>query len=86
MRAAKLPVSKYDEKTPIAEYLELFESVMCQNRYEEDAWRLALRTAGAGTKISTVISKGGAYKDMKAELLIAFGQKPEEVWTELMNA
>ena len=34
----KLPVPKYDEKTPIAEYLELFESVMCQNRYAEDAW------------------------------------------------
>ena len=45
-----------------------------------------MRTAGAGTKISPVISKGRAYKDMKAELLIAFGQKPEEVWTELMRA
>ena len=82
----KLPVPKYDEKTQIAEYLELFESVMYQNRYAEDAWGLALRTAGAGTNISPVISKGGAYKDMKAELLIAFGQKPEEVWTELMSA
>ena len=59
---------------------------MSQNRYGEDAWGLALRTAGAGTKISPVISKGRAYKDMKAELLIAFGQKPEEVWTELMRA
>ena len=87
-RPPKLDVPKFENQflSNITKYLDLFENVVKQNGYEESMWPLALRTAVVGTKLENIVALGGAYQDLKNEILIAFGQRPEEIWNELINA
>ena len=87
-RPSKLDVPKFEIKflSNITKHLELFENVVKQNGYEESMWPLALRTAVVDTKLANIVAVGGAYQDLKKEILIAFGQRPEEIWNELINA
>ena len=65
--------------------MDLFEGVVKQNGYEKEVWPLALRTAVAGTKLETIAAIGGSYDEIKQEILLAYGQTPEQIWHDLIQ-
>ena len=58
---------------------------MKQNGYEKEVWPLALQTAVAGTKLETIAAIGGSYDEIKQEILLAYGQTPEQIWHDLIQ-
>ena len=58
---------------------------MKQNGCEKEVWPLALRTAVAGTKLETIAAIGGSYDEIKQEILLAYGQTPEQIWHDLIQ-
>ena len=83
----KLRIPKFENKqlNNVAKYLEVFESVVKQNGYEEEMWPLSLRTAVTGTKLEEIVELGGSYADIRNEILHAYGQTAEEVWKDLIT-
>ena len=83
----KLRIPKFENKqlNNVAKYLEVFESVVKQNGYEEEMWPLSLRTAVTGPKLEEIVELGGSYADIRNEILHAYGQTAEEVWKNLLT-
>ena len=84
---AKLDIPKFENSliTSVDKYLDLFDSVVKLNGYSEAAAALALRTAVMGTKLESVVTLGGSYKEMKKEILTTHGARPEQLWSQLVN-
>ena len=39
----------------------------------------------SGTKLETIAAIGGSYDEIKQEILLAYGQTPEQIWHDLIQ-
>ena len=78
---------KFEDKQiqSVTYYLDVIERIMEQNEFSQKNWALYLRSAAISTKLEALAELCGAYKDMKREILIAFGKTAEGPWNELMD-
>ena len=84
--ALKLEVPKFDSKTDIATYFELFENIVRENGVAQKNWHLHLRNAAAGTKLATIIDDfSESFDVLKREALLAFGSTASSSWKELLS-
>ena len=82
----KLEVPKFDAKTDVATYFEVFESIVKENGIAPKNWHLYLRNASAGTKLASIIDDfADSYEVLKKEALLAFGSTASSSWRELLS-
>ena len=87
MPFAALKVPKFEERhlSDVRRYLNVFENIMEQNGWEEDAWALALKSAVVATRLGDIAESSSSCQQMTEEFLLAFGQTPEKLWASLAN-
>ena len=86
-RGPRLDIPKYygSGKQSVVQYLELFEEIAEQCRFETSEWLLRLRIAVAGSKLERSCLGCRSYQEAKRELLVAHGSTPEKAWKMVTN-